>query len=186
MLCVPRWALGAGLWGPVWCLWGSGSGCYQLALVVSSMRFGLSCFARPSLPPRDWLQCRQMMRALLTLSSPPCACGMMWSTSALLGLSPCIQSSPTRHSGQLKTPASRAAARTIFTMFFHRAVLVRLAAMVATSPGGALPCPGVLLGPGGLYWWVRQELNLRAGLRPHALPTELRSLVCLCFCFRFG
>ena len=59
------------LCGPRFLFAGSRSVGHHLAVVVSSMRFGLACLALPSLPPRDWLQCRQMMRALATLSSPP-------------------------------------------------------------------------------------------------------------------
>lgn len=166
-----RSGLCAGLAGFGGC--GCGFGAYHLAFVVSSISFGLSCFALPSLPPRRWLHSRQMMRAFAALSSPPCAHGTMWSTSALLGRLPYSQSRPVLHSGQCVRWASRA--RTSRTMRFHLAVLVRLAAIpprlappgIARPLGGCCgpgvylcrgPAAGRLWGPccacgGGLWWW---------------------------------
>lgn len=98
---------------------------------VSRSNLGLAwAFARPSFPPSDWLQRRQMIRALSAVSGPPFECGMMWSTSALLGLPEYSQSSCVLQlgSGQWVMCASRCL--TSFVTRFHLAVPVLDAAIV--------------------------------------------------------
>lgn len=101
-------------------------GVYHSTFVSRSIRVLTWAFARPSFPPSDWLQRRQMIRALSAVSGPPFECGMMWSTSALLGLPEYSQSSWVLHSGQFVWCASRCL--TSLATRFHLAVPVRLAA----------------------------------------------------------
>ena len=107
---------------------GSPLGVYHSTFVSKSIRGLTWTFARPSFPPSDWLQRRQMIRALSAVSGPPFECGMMWSTSALLGLPEYSQSSWVLHSVQCVRCESRCL--TSLATRFHLAVPVLLAAII--------------------------------------------------------
>lgn len=88
-------------------------------------------------PPMLWLQCRQMTRVFSMTSLPPCECGMMWSTSALLGLPGYSQSIATPHPlmGQRSRPRSSAWALACLATRSHVAVPVLLLAMSYAEAG---------------------------------------------------
>nr|DAV64876.1 MAG TPA: hypothetical protein [Caudoviricetes sp.] len=81
------------------------------------------------LSPRDWLHLRQVTRALSMVSVPPCAYGVMWSGSGLVGwrLVPHARVHP--QVGQLVCPAAWARWRTRVRHFLWRVVPVRDAVM---------------------------------------------------------
>lgn len=63
-------------------------GCHQ-SLVVRVTGVGGVARVRPLLSPCDWLHRLQSTAPLSVVSLPPCACGVMWSGSALFGRLPC-------------------------------------------------------------------------------------------------
>ena len=107
------------------------SDCYHCRLTLSGWwGFG---FLRPRfcLPPSDWLHFRHIVRVLLSVSCPPCACGVMWSTSALFGLPEYSQSSCVLQIGQLCMPLFRSTRRRWLRTLNHLAVPVRDVAIVS-------------------------------------------------------
>lgn len=112
---------------------------------VSGLRLGSGFFAflLPRLSPSDWLQRRQMVRALSGWSVPPWLGGMMWSGSGLLGRRLFSQSRGTPHvrprwclhrPSQGQCVMCLSLCRTMRTVRFHRAVPVLEVAIVHHLP----------------------------------------------------
>lgn len=89
----------------------------------------VTLFQLMGLSPRDWLHLRQVTRALSMVSVPPCAYGVMWSGSGLVGWSVVPHARVVPQSGQLVCPAALARWRTRERHFLWRAVPVRDAVM---------------------------------------------------------
>ena len=86
-------------------------------------------FQLMGLSPRAWLHLRQVTRALLMVSVPPCAYGVMWSGSGLVGWSVVPHARVHPQSGQFVCPAALARWRTRVRHFLCRVVPVRDAVM---------------------------------------------------------
>ena len=87
--------------------------------------------AAPSLPPKRWLHCRQMMRTLSMRSWPPRACGCRWSTSGDCGVLVRVQSKRVLQSGQFVWSFALALRSALVRRRFHLAVPVREVAKAA-------------------------------------------------------
>lgn len=98
--------------------------------MVWHWRVVVGVFHPMGLSPRDWLHRLHVTRALVMVSVPPLAYGVMWSGSGLVGWRLVSHVSVHPQSGQLVCPAAWAKWRTRVRHFLWRVVPVRDALMV--------------------------------------------------------